>query len=798
MNKIKPRWEWRSFGRCFGAAESRLAKLTPGGVQESDEIYLLSGAGDNVKVRDALMDIKVLREVNADGLEQWTPVMKAGFPLPAADAVKVLESLHVKAPPTSRASFTLDEFLEQFAAPGTTIRAVKVHKRRTRYKVRGCMAELSEVVANGKPTRTIAVESENADGVIRAVRELGLDGYTNTSYPRGLAALIDEVPECYAVIDVGTHSIKFHLSECDREGRWRTVADRAELTRLGEGLAQQGVISEAAIERAVAAIAGMVAEAKRHGVRAIAAVGTAGLRTAKNGKGVVAAIKERTGVHIEVISGEEESQLAYRATKAGLGLDKGSLVVFDTGGGSTQFTFGHDSSVDERFSVEVGAVRYAERYKLDGVVSPNVLQEARAAISADLSRLDGRPVPDALVAMGGAVTNITAVKHGLATYDPSVVQGTVLDRAEMDRQIELYRSRDADARRAIVGLQPKRAEVILAGACIVRTVMEKLGKDSLTVSDRGLRHGLLAERFGSRTERDLADRRQVKSDNLRKSIQKRPRTKKTMQTKTNVKAKQLKIAAPNTHTSIFSDQQVAKILKLLKGSSSMELKVVVPVPTHRATIESIGLDPVEAQPRQAYFFDTTEFDLNKAGVVVRARRIQGGRADTVIKLRPVVPSTIDRNLRRSESFKVELDAMPGGFVCSASLKGRCTGQQVLDVTAGKAPLKSLFSKEQRAFYAKHAPRHISMESLVTMGPTYLLKAKHKPANFNRGIVVEMWLYPDGSRILEISTKCLPEEAFQAGVEFRAYLANCGIPLVVSDQTKTKAAMDYFKKKLESD
>ena len=99
MPEIRPRWEWRSFGRRFGEAEARLAKLTPGGVQESDEIYLLSGAGDNVKVRDALMDIKVLREVNADGLEQWTPVMKAGFPLPAAEVAKVLESLHLPVPP---------------------------------------------------------------------------------------------------------------------------------------------------------------------------------------------------------------------------------------------------------------------------------------------------------------------------------------------------------------------------------------------------------------------------------------------------------------------------------------------------------------------------------------------------------------------------------------------------------------------------------------------------------------------------------------------------------------------------
>jgi exopolyphosphatase / guanosine-5'-triphosphate,3'-diphosphate pyrophosphatase len=196
-----------------------------------------------------------------------------------------------------------------------------------------------------------------------------------------------------------------------------------------------------------------------------------------------------------VISGDEEGRLAYLAAKSGLGLKASSLVVFDTGGGSSQFTFGHESRVDERSSVEVGAVRYTERYKLDGAVSSGVLQEALAAISADLARIDGRPVPDALVAMGGAATNITAVKHRLATYDPAVVQGTVLDRAEIERQIELYRSQDADARRAIIGLQPKRAEVILAGACIIRTVMEKLGKDRLTVSDRGLRHGVLAERF---------------------------------------------------------------------------------------------------------------------------------------------------------------------------------------------------------------------------------------------------------------------------------------------------------------
>jgi len=496
MAEIIPRWEWRTFGLRFGTAEGHFAALTPGGIQESDELYLLSSAGDNVKVRDDLMDIKVLVEVDADGLEQWRPVMKAGFPLPAADVSKVLEALHLPRPPLAREAYTLDQFVTEVAEPSGAMRAVKVHKRRVRYMVGGCTAEVSDVVADGRPTRTIAIESEDAAAVIAAVRSVGFGGYVNTSYPKGLRALIDGAPARYAVIDVGTNSVKFHVGERDAGGRWRAVVDRADLTRLGEGLEAHGEIAPEALERTAAAIAGMVDEAKALGALAIAAVGTAGLRIARNSDAVVAAIAARTGITVEVIPGEEESRLAYLAVKAGLGLAEGSLVVFDTGGGSTQFTFGQAARVDERFSVDVGAVRYTERFGLSGAVAPEVLREALAAISADLSRIDGRPAPDALVAMGGAVTNITAVKHGLATYDPDVVQGTVLDRAEIDRQIEMYRTRDVEARRAIVGLQPKRADVILAGACVVRTVMEKLGQESFTVSDRGLRHGLLVERFG--------------------------------------------------------------------------------------------------------------------------------------------------------------------------------------------------------------------------------------------------------------------------------------------------------------
>jgi hypothetical protein len=239
---------------------------------------------------------------------------------------------------------------------------------------------------------------------------------------------------------------------------------------------------------------------------------------------------------------------------------------------------------------------------------------------------------------------------------------------------------------------------------------------------------------------------------------------------------------------------------LVKGATSVELKLSVPLASQRATIESIGLDPVEAQPRQAFFFDTPDLALNEAGIVVRARRIQGGGADTVIKLRPVDPSTIDRELRRSAAFKIEVDAMPGGFVCSASFKGVCTGQEVLDVTSGEMPLRKLFSKEQRAFYDAHAPAGLTMDQLVLLGPTFLLKAKHQPKakDFDRPIVVELWLYPDGSLVMEVSTKCEPKEAFQVIADFKAYLAGHGIALGADQSAKTKTALEFFSSRLATE
>jgi exopolyphosphatase / guanosine-5'-triphosphate,3'-diphosphate pyrophosphatase len=495
--EIVPRWEWRAFAPDFGAAKDRLAALGPAEVAESDELYLISVAGDdNVKVRNDVLEQKHLLQVNEDKLEQWLPVLKADFPVSADDIGEVLEALRVTPPALTKAAYTLDELFDEVVRLSDALRVIPVHKRRERFSLDGWLAEHTDVRSEGASTRTIAVESEDPARVIAAVRELELESFSNVSVPKALEAFVGFAAGRFAVIDVGTNSVKFLVAERSDAGSWHTVVDRAEVTRLGEGLDETGLLSDPAMERTLEAVAAIVREASRERALFLAAVGTAGLRRASNRATFIDAVRHRCGIEIEVIPGEEEASLAYLAVMADLGLAQGSLVVFDTGGGSSQFTFGHDGRVEEQFSVDVGAARFTERFGLDRAVSEDVVHAALRAIAADLAPLDGQTTPDALVGLGGAVTNLAAVKHALAEYDSDVVRGTVLDGEEIDRQIELYRTRNADERGGIVGLQPGRAEIILAGACIVRTVLTKLGSSSLTVSDRGLRHGLLRERFG--------------------------------------------------------------------------------------------------------------------------------------------------------------------------------------------------------------------------------------------------------------------------------------------------------------
>ena len=255
------------------------------------------------------------------------------------------------------------------------------------------------------------------------------------------------------------------------------------------------------------------------------------------------------------------------------------------------------------------------------------------------------------------------------------------------------------------------------------------------------------------------------------------------------------MATTSTTTARLSDGQVEDLVALIKDADSVELKLTIPEENQRSAILALNLDPLDAQIRQVFFFDTPELALNNCGVVVRARRVQKKGDDSVVKLRPVVPSELPESLRRSPTFGVEVDAMPGGFVCSASMKRAMSPIAVKTVLAGEKKIRKLFSKEQRAFYVEHAPEGIELDDLTILGPIFVLKLAFPGGDFARKMVAELWLYPDGSRILELSTKCLPSEAFQVAAESRAFLTERGIDLSGEQQTKTRTALEFFSDRL---
>ena len=241
----------------------------------------------------------------------------------------------------------------------------------------------------------------------------------------------------------------------------------------------------------------------------------------------------------------------------------------------------------------------------------------------------------------------------------------------------------------------------------------------------------------------------------------------------------------------LSDEAIGELLELAKGADSIELKASVCDSQLGHIVNALELDALDAQIRQVFFFDTPDLRLNEAGVVARARRIQGKGGDTVVKLRPVVPDQLPEELRLSPAFGVEVDAMPGGFVCSASMKGKGGINDAREVAMGQRPIKKLFTKEQRGFFKQHAPEGITLDDLSVLGPLFVLKLKSVPPGYERPLVGELWFYPDNTRILELSTKCAPSETFQVAAETVAYLKGKGIDVAGEQATKTKTALEFF-------
>jgi hypothetical protein len=248
---------------------------------------------------------------------------------------------------------------------------------------------------------------------------------------------------------------------------------------------------------------------------------------------------------------------------------------------------------------------------------------------------------------------------------------------------------------------------------------------------------------------------------------------------------------PETPT--LTDDQVREMMALTRSADSVELKLTVSEEHRYSTLAALGIDPLQAYIRQVFFFDTADLALDSAGVVARARRSQGRPDDSVVKLRPVEPATLEAHERKSKNFVVEVDALPGGFVCSASYKGALKKPRVKSAIAGELPLRKLFSKSQRAFFTDNVPEGIELDDLKVLGPVNVMKLKTRPKALSQKLAVELWNYPDGTRILELSTKCAPADAFEVAAEARAFLTAAGVSLEDTQQTKTRTALEYFSK-----
>lgn len=247
----------------------------------------------------------------------------------------------------------------------------------------------------------------------------------------------------------------------------------------------------------------------------------------------------------------------------------------------------------------------------------------------------------------------------------------------------------------------------------------------------------------------------------------------------------------NSKWASSDDQRMIDALRLLQDVERVEFKLTVRDTDRASAISALDLEVLDAELRQVVFFDTPDLTLNRAGLVVRARRIRKG-GDTTIKRRPIIVDTLPEKLRHSKGFSIELDAMPGAVVCSGSLTEDVDNADVKDVLQGKRPIRKLFRSTQRSFFENHAPDGLALDALVPFGPINLAKMKCVPRGFKgRALAAELWFYPDGSRLLEISTKCPRDQAVQMLAESRALLARHGIGREGHQQTKTRKALDYF-------
>lgn len=292
-----------------------------------------------------------------------------------------------------------------------------------------------------------------------------------------------------ACIDIGTNSVLLLVAEQAASGA-QAVLERATITRLGEKVDATGELAPEARERTLRCLAGYAEEARQLGAQRIVAVGTSAMRDARGGAEFASEAGSLLGEAPRVISGDEEARLTFQGALVGLSLPPGPTTVFDIGGGSTELIVGTADGTRERaISLDVGSVRLTERYLHSDPPTRDEIRAMEAEVDRQLASF--APAPGSqLVGVAGTVTTLAAVAHSVVPYDSERIHGTHLSVEDVETLARRLATLPVHERRALAGMEPKRADVIPAGALLATRVMRWGSWSGLTVSDRGVRWGL--------------------------------------------------------------------------------------------------------------------------------------------------------------------------------------------------------------------------------------------------------------------------------------------------------------------
>jgi exopolyphosphatase / guanosine-5'-triphosphate,3'-diphosphate pyrophosphatase len=300
-------------------------------------------------------------------------------------------------------------------------------------------------------------------------------------------------------IDIGTNTILCLIAELKSDGSFDIIDDLAEITRLGQGVDRAGEISPKGEERSLQVLRQYLERCRRLNVEEIIAVGTSALRDARNSAEVRARFKAQLGFEVRVISGNEEAAYSFLAIQKGLALAGQELLVVDVGGGSTEFIRGNAAGISQAVSINIGTVRLTEQFLHSDPVRKEECENMIRVIEKELARLPDQWLRDGaamnLVGIAGTFTTLSAVERKLLRYAHAEIHGSRLTLSEVRRQVALFQGKTIEERKAIPGLEPKRADVMLAGATLIERIMTAFHSERVIVSDQGVRYGLLHERL---------------------------------------------------------------------------------------------------------------------------------------------------------------------------------------------------------------------------------------------------------------------------------------------------------------